>query len=548
MTFDPNNPTASGMVLTFDDEFNSANWSDNNVANHTIWNDQGINNPSSLGTAVATPGALSVGNGVLTITAQSNGGGFNSGMLQTVNSAAQGFAQKYGYFEADIKIPPGQAAWPAFFLYSQPHFTNGASPSEIDILEGGGSNDAMWAGTIHDGMGNQNGNNVQNAGIDLSQGFHRYGMLWDPNSSDVTWYLDGREVMTAPKFSDTDAQAEFMALQLQLNNNNTGTLQMQTDYVRVYQFANQNPTAVQAQAASPAAGNNDPVAHVNALGQSGTTGSGSPAPAPTPSPSSSHAGTPAGDPGSGSDSLSVRVSGDHWVGAPNGQPDPQFVVLVDGHQVGGVQTVQAVHDAGQWQDITLSGSFANPQQVDIRFLNDQYGGSHAQDINLYVDSVTLNGHQFFGSGAQNSGSQGYTDSSDPNAALMTMNGDAVFNVAGSGAAASGSTAPTATATVINPTFSDGAGHDIFVFKSAPTAAPEIANFQPNADLLDLAPLLKNYTGTSLIQDHIVTLVASGTDSTKVMFDPTGHDPNHGTALVTLDHVLPQSVHDANFLH
>src|SRR5579883_1515889 len=217
---------------------------------------------------------------------------------------------------------------------------------------------------------------------------------------------------------------------------------MQTDYVRVYQFANQNPTAVQAQAASPAAGNNDPVAHVNALGQSGTTGSGSPAPAPTPSPSSSHAGTPAGDPGSGSDSLSVRVSGDHWVGAPNGQPDPQFVVLVDGHQVGGVQTVQAVHDAGQWQDITLSGSFANPQQVDIRFLNDQYGGSHAQDINLYVDSVTLNGHQFFGSGAQNSGSQGYTDSSDPNAALMTMNGDAVFNVAGSGSTASGSTAPT----------------------------------------------------------------------------------------------------------
>ena len=43
MAFNPNNPTASGMVLTFDDEFNQVSWSDNNVADNTLWTDHGIN-------------------------------------------------------------------------------------------------------------------------------------------------------------------------------------------------------------------------------------------------------------------------------------------------------------------------------------------------------------------------------------------------------------------------------------------------------------------------------------------------------------------------
>lgn len=35
------------------------------------------------------------------------------------------------------------------------------------------------------------------------------------------------------------------------------------------------------------------------------------------------------------------------------------------------------------------------------------------------------------------------------------------------------------------------------------------------------------------------------NSTTVMVDPTGHDPNHGHVLVTLDHVMPQNLHAAN---
>ena len=35
----------------------------------------------------------------------------------------------------------------------------------------------------------------------------------------------------------------------------------------------------------------------------------------------------------------------------------QFAVFVDGHQVGGVHTVDAHHVLGQWQSITIAGDF-----------------------------------------------------------------------------------------------------------------------------------------------------------------------------------------------
>ena len=63
------------------------------------------------------------------------------------------------------------------------------------------------------------------------------------------------------------------------------------------------------------------------------------------------------------------------------------------------------------------------------------------------------------------------------------------------------------------------------------------------------PALKaaGYAGTNPIADHVVNLIQAGT-STAVMIDPTGHDPNHGTLVVTLDHVLPQNVPATDIWH
>src|SRR5262249_8151684 len=106
--------------------------------------------------------------------------------------------------------------------------------------------------------------------------------------------------------------------------------------------------------------------------------SASPSPAPAPTPASAPASTPAS---SSTGTITLHVSGDHWSGATNGKPDPQFIVLADGHQIGGTQTVTAVHDAGQWQDITVSGSFGAPNEVDVQFVDDSSGGTHATDVN-----------------------------------------------------------------------------------------------------------------------------------------------------------------------
>jgi len=101
-----------------------------------------------------------------------------------------------------------------------------------------------------------------------------------------------------------------------------------------------------------------------------------------------------------------------------------------------------------------------------------------------------------------------------------------------------------------PSFSDGAGHDIFLFQGLNQAGSSIADFQSGQDALDVAPLLKalGYTGQDPLADHVINLAQTADGSTTVSVDPTGHDPAHGTTLVTLDHVLPQQVHASDIWH
>jgi large repetitive protein len=90
--------------------------------------------------------------------------------------------------------------------------------------------------------------------------------------------------------------------------------------------------------------------------------------------------------GDGTDVISVRVSGDQYQG------DPEFRLLIDGQQVGDVHSVSAVHSSDQWQtfdfNVDAPGRF---DQIQVQFLNDAFGGSEAQDRNLYVGEVDVNG-------------------------------------------------------------------------------------------------------------------------------------------------------------
>ena len=87
--------------------------------------------------------------------------------------------------------------------------------------------------------------------------------------------------------------------------------------------------------------------------------------------------------GSGSDTLALKVSEDAWQG------NAQFVVSVDGHQIGGTQTATASHAAGQTQIFNVKGTFAaGNHTATVSFLNDAYGGVR-QDRNLYVTGATI---------------------------------------------------------------------------------------------------------------------------------------------------------------
>jgi beta-glucanase (GH16 family) len=425
MTFDPNNPTASGMVLTFDDEFTTSSISSDGVANGTKWNNHiWFHSPA--------PGDFSVSNGVMNILGDPSDPW--AANMMTVNSAGQGFTQEYGYFEADIEVPAGQGTWPSFWGFSENSILGQNVPaSEFDILEGQGSAPTYYWSTLHqstNGAGGvpdaTNSNATINSGITLSAGFHRFGMLWDPNSNYVTFYLDGKPMIQVPKWSTTDSSAIALILgsgigdMIGTNQPNASTpdpADMKVDYVRVYQFASLDPTAVQPDPVSPAAGNTDPVALVNALGQgTGATPPTSPAPSGTSTA-----------PASGGTSASITVSGDMYSG------NPQIAVLIDGKQVG-TYSITAHHSQGQTQTIALPGTYdpTTAHTVQVQFLNDAWDGTpnvDGHDRNAYVESVTVNGVTVSGQNFTSNNASLGEGSLDPNAAVLLADGTATYTVA-----------------------------------------------------------------------------------------------------------------------
>ncbi len=112
------------------------------------------------------------------------------------------FSQLYGYFEIEAKLPKGKGTWPAFWLLN--HST--AKRPEIDIMKampgapdwGTPSSDTVLAPTAYGptswfDAGQQAGFKLVKT-TDLSAGFHKYGMKWEPNKQ--TFYLDGVVVHT----------------------------------------------------------------------------------------------------------------------------------------------------------------------------------------------------------------------------------------------------------------------------------------------------------------------------------------------------------------
>jgi hypothetical protein len=94
------------------------------------------------------------------------------------------------------------------------------------------------------------------------------------------------------------------------------------------------------------------------------------------------------------DTLALQMSEDAWKG------DAEFTVSVDGKQVGGDYTASTLHSSGDAGTFLLTGDWGSGvNDVQVGFINDAYGGSSAEDRNLYVNSIAYNGVTYAGTTA-----------------------------------------------------------------------------------------------------------------------------------------------------
>lgn len=182
--------------LVLEDDFATDGPLDSNLWNFDIGNgaEEGIpgwgNNELQYYTD--RPENVVVEDGMLKITAREEsfqGASFTSARIQTKGK----FQQKYGRFEARIKLPWGQGLWPAFWMLGDDN--NGAEVwpqiGEIDIMENRGSEPTIMSSAVH-GPGYSGGNAItksyelENDRFDT--GFHIFGIEWGENY--INFYVD----------------------------------------------------------------------------------------------------------------------------------------------------------------------------------------------------------------------------------------------------------------------------------------------------------------------------------------------------------------------
>jgi beta-glucanase (GH16 family) len=184
--------------------------------------------------------------GVLTITMQEANTSWYSGHIQTVNKIGEGFAQRYGYFEARMAFEKA-VSWPAFWLYTpQPDEGPGQARAEIDVVEAYGDNDydgyhmAAHSKALQSHL--YKGNYIGLSKIpafapgDMFDGqFHRYGCLVTPQW--IIIYLDGKELSRFPTFPEAKRPLYMrvtLAMQDEFIASATSPTRLWVDYVRAY--------------------------------------------------------------------------------------------------------------------------------------------------------------------------------------------------------------------------------------------------------------------------------------------------------------------------
>lgn len=193
---------------------------------------------------------VKVENGFLLITARQEdfqGSNYTSARLVTKGK----FDQKYGRFEARMRLPYGRGMWPAFWMLGDDNDGVDVWPQigEIDIMENRGQEPTIITGSVH-GPGYSAGNAVSKSfildGARFDTDFHVFGIEWGPNY--INYYVDNK-LYNQITPADVDGEWVFndrpfyMLLNLAIGGSYVGNPNDETnfpqtmlvDYVRVYQ-------------------------------------------------------------------------------------------------------------------------------------------------------------------------------------------------------------------------------------------------------------------------------------------------------------------------
>lgn len=162
------------------------------------------------------------------------------------------FEQKYGRFEARMKLPYGQGIWPAFWMLGANYaLVNWPHCGEIDIMENIGREPNTLHATVH-GPGYSGGNGIGGPyilpnGKRFADDFYVFAIEWEPDV--IRWYVNDIHyyTLTPDKLPKNTRwvfdQPFFMLVNLAVGGNWPGWPDDSTtfpqyfliDYIRVYE-------------------------------------------------------------------------------------------------------------------------------------------------------------------------------------------------------------------------------------------------------------------------------------------------------------------------
>jgi len=197
-------PVEGKWVKTLDEEFDGA------AINDKIWNVKGENYYDKV--SHWSKDNVLVGNGQASLRYEKKKGFQNDDPKRNETTYASGFldtygkwTQKYGYFEARMKLPSAPGLWPAFWMMPDRGAATGEQWQRQDTKNGGMEFDIMehltrWGPFRYNVAVHYDGYEKEHKSLGTDKiyvqadkdGFLTCGLLWEPGLA--VWYCNGIEV------------------------------------------------------------------------------------------------------------------------------------------------------------------------------------------------------------------------------------------------------------------------------------------------------------------------------------------------------------------